>query len=73
MWVFDFPRCLQCNSEIALGGFWEVAPKQSRGTGRFDEIIDRVGKASDLTLASPEGFHETGHAAAGSELWRRAG
>jgi hypothetical protein len=33
MSLLDPPRCPQCNSDIALRDFWEVAPKQSRGTG----------------------------------------
>ena len=32
MSLFDPPRCPQCNSQIALRDFWEVAPRQSRGT-----------------------------------------
>lgn len=32
MGFFDPPRCPQCNSTIALRDFWEVAPKQSRGS-----------------------------------------
>jgi|ERR1700722_8222165 len=30
--LLEPPRCPQCNSEIAMGDFWEVAPKTSRGT-----------------------------------------
>jgi hypothetical protein len=32
MSLLDPPRCPQCNSDIALRDFWEVAPKQSRGS-----------------------------------------
>jgi hypothetical protein len=33
MSLLEPPRCPQCNSAIALRDFWEVAPKQGRGTG----------------------------------------
>jgi hypothetical protein len=31
MGLLDPPRCPQCNSEISMTEFWQVAPKQSRG------------------------------------------